>query len=440
MRGDLATGEGRREEFIREAIWHGSLEKAEAVLAAEPGLRSADVHIAAILGDDEAVRRFIAADPACVRAKSGPYGGDALNYLGLSKYLRLHPERTPAFVRAATALLEAGADPNTGFWTTGEFPEYESAMYGAAGVAHNPDVTRLLLERGADPNDGEVVYHTPESDDNRALELVVGTGRLTKESLAMMLIRKLDWHDLDGLRFLLANGAPANGERKRGWLALHHALARGNGIDFITELLDHGADPASVADGLSTAARAAREGRNDVLAEFTRRGIPLQLEGVDALIAACARDDAAAIGAISAASPGAVKALLAIGPQVACKFAGIGNAAGLARLLDLGVSVFEPWAEGDGYFGEARDSLPIHVAAWRAHPGVVRLLIERGSPVDTANAAGETPLVLAVRACVDSYWSHRRTPESVAALLAAGASRRGVKIPCGYVEVDALLQ
>ncbi len=63
-------------------------------------------------------------------------------------------------------------------------------MYGASGVAHNPEVTKLLLERGADPNDGEVVYHTPESDDNRSLVLLVETGRLTADSLAMMLVRK----------------------------------------------------------------------------------------------------------------------------------------------------------------------------------------------------------------------------------------------------------
>ena len=61
------------------------------------------------------MRRFIAQDPGSVTAKSPPYGGDALNYLCLSKYLRLDPTRSAAFLRAATALLDAGADPNTGF-------------------------------------------------------------------------------------------------------------------------------------------------------------------------------------------------------------------------------------------------------------------------------------------------------------------------------------
>jgi len=42
-------------------------------------------------------------------------------------------------------------------------------------------------------------------------------------------------------------------------------------------------------------------------------------------------------------------------------------------------------------------------------------------------------------ACVDSYWSDRRTTESVAALLTAGASVRAVRYPSGYAEADALL-
>jgi hypothetical protein len=31
-------------------------------------------------------------------------------------------------------------------------------LYGAAGVAHHADMTRLLIDRGADPNDEETPY------------------------------------------------------------------------------------------------------------------------------------------------------------------------------------------------------------------------------------------------------------------------------------------
>jgi ankyrin repeat protein len=83
--------------------------------------------------------------------------------------------------------------------------------------------------------------------------------------------------------------------------------------------------------------------------------------------------------------------------------------------------------------------MAIHIAAWRAHPATVRLLIDRGSPVDVADGQGRTPLALAVHACVDSYWVGRRSPDSVRALLDAGASTAGVPYPSGYAEVDELL-
>ena len=80
-------------------------------------------------------------------------------------------------------------------------------LYGAAGVAHHAELTRLLLERGADPNDEEVAYHSPETCDNAAMKVLVETGRLTDDSLATMLLRKHDWHDYDGVKFLLEHGA-----------------------------------------------------------------------------------------------------------------------------------------------------------------------------------------------------------------------------------------
>jgi ankyrin repeat protein len=434
-----------RVAFIAASTWHGTLERADAMLTADPGLASRDIHTAAILGDVDRVRALLARDPGCVHARSEPYGANALTHLCLSKYLRLDPARSDAFVAAATLLLDAGADPNAGFWTTGQHPEHETPLYGAAGVAHHAPLTRLLLDRGADPNDEEAVYHSPESDDCAAMALLVETGRLTNEHLSLMLIRKHDWHDHDGARYLLEHGADANGEgRTRGWRPLHHALARSNQLATIELLLNHGANPTLTAgdDGLTGVARAAREGRRDVLELFVRRGTPLDLPGVDRLIAACAMDDTATVQSLARQEPALRDAVVAMGGSLLPTFAGNGNAAGVGQLLDLGVDVATPFAEGDGYFGEPKGSLAIHVAAWRAYPAVVKLLLERGSPVDPPDPTGRTPLALAIRACVDSHWAYRRTPESVEALLRAGASVHGagVPFPSGYAEVDDLLR
>ena len=79
------------------------------------------------------------------------------------------------------------------------------------------------------------------------------------------------------------------------------------------------------------------------------------------------------------------------------------------------------------------------MASWRAWPAAVEELIARGAPVDALDAEGRTPLVLAVKACVDSYWKDRRSPDSVEALLRAGASPRNIELPTGYDAIDALL-
>jgi hypothetical protein len=46
----------------------------------------------------------------------------------------------------------------------------------------------------------------------------------------------------------------------------------------------------------------------------------------------------------------------------------------------------------------------------------------------------------AVKGCTESWWVHRRTPEPARLLLAARASREGVTLPTGYVDLDRVLQ
>jgi ankyrin repeat protein len=134
----------------------------------------------------------------------------------------------------------------------------------------------------------------------------------------------------------------------------------------------------------------------------------------------------------------AINELLAEGNKLLAEFAGNGNTKGVQLLLDLGVPV-DALYDGDPYFDIAKDSTALHVAAWKVWPKTVKLLIERGANVNAQDAKGRTPLMLAVKACVDSYWTNRRSPESVEALLRAGAAADGIKLPTGYAEVDALL-
>jgi len=430
----------------------GTLERAEAILAAHPEVASNNIYAAAILGDVVGVRRFLAIDARNATAKGGPYGWDALTHLCFSRYLRLDRARSNGFLAAAKALLDAGASANTGWMERNHepHPEWESAIYGAAGIAQHPGVTRLLLERGADPNDGETPYHVVETYDNTVMKILVESGKLNDTSLKTLLLRKTDWHDYDGIKWLLEHGADPNRATQWGRTAFHHAVLRDNSPGILEVLLEHGADPTLVAErpdlrlrdgpGTSAVAMAARRGRGDLLEMIERRGIAIELQGVERLIAACARNDSAAVRAIRAKEPQLVRELVAQGGKLLAEFAGVGNTDGVRHLLDLGIDVGALAEYGDLYFDVAQNSTALHSAAWRTRPATVKLLIERGAPVNALDGKGRTALVLAVRACVDSYWKERRTPESVEALLKAGASVRGVEFPSGYAEVDELLR
>ncbi len=246
-----------------DGSWHasGTLEQAREILAAHPEVAGADIFTAAVLGDDVSVRGFLARDLSSATVKGGPYGWDPLTYLCFSRFLRLDQAKSAGFVRAAEALLDAGASANTGWFETDHqpSPEWESAIYGAAGVAHHPELTRLLIERGADPNDNETPYHAPETYDNAALRVLVESGKLTTDSMETMLLRKADWHDFEGIKYLLEHGAPLNRQVCWPQTALHQALRRDNGLANIELMLEHGADPtiASRSDRRSAIVTAA---------------------------------------------------------------------------------------------------------------------------------------------------------------------------------------
>jgi ankyrin repeat protein len=426
--------------------WHasGTLEHADMILARYPDVATGSIYSAAVLGDETGVRAWLARDESLATAAGGPHQWDALTYLCFSRYLRIDQARSEAFISTAQALLEAGANANTG-WT--EYiddpprPVLESAIYGAAGIAKSPGLTKLLLDHGADPNDEETPYHVPETYDNTVLEILLRSGQFNKASLTTVALRKCDWHDDKGLELALEQGADPNNFGRWNSSFLHHSIRRDNGLVMIEAILDRNADPylPNNVDGRNAIQMAAYHGRGDVLAELERRGFELRLEGLDALVAACARADLETARSFTSSDPQRLTQLLAMGGTLLARFAGADNDAGVRCLLALGVSAAELWPEGDGYWEMTPNSTALHVAAWRAHHSVVRTLIAAGTPVNAIDTHKRTALQLAVRACIDSYWKYRRQPDSVAALLAAGATTDGIELPTGYDAIDDLL-
>jgi ankyrin repeat protein len=423
----------------------GTVDEANAILAAYPEVAQRNVFTAATLGDEAAVREFVARDKAAATTAGGPYGWDPLCHVCFSRYLRLDAERSQGLVEAARVLLDAGASANTGWyekpWQPGEKEVWESALYGAAGMAHHAGLTRLLLERGADPNDGETPYHAPEGYDNTVLKILLESGKVDERGKSWILARKADWHDFDGMKMALEFGANPNFVPHWGRSGLQHSILRDNGIEMIQLLVDAGGDPlvTNTCDGRNAAQMAARRGRGDVLRLFEERGLEVRVEGVDALIAACAMGVRARVDAVMVAEPGLRDSLLAEGGDLLGAFAGVGNTEGVRCLLQVGVRA-DALYPGDAYFDTAKDSTALHVAAWRGWPETVRLLIAQGAPVNARDGKGRTALELAVRACTDSYWKRRRSLDWIEPLLQAGASTEGIDVPTGWAEADALLR
>ena len=155
------------------------------------------------------------------------------------------------------------------------------------------ELTRLLLERGADPNDEETPYHVSEGYDNTVMQILLESGRLSPTSLVTMLVRKADWHDEKGLQMILEHGANPNAIPVWGYSPLQHSIRRDNGMELIRPLIDFGADPTlkNTHDGRTAIVMAAHRGRADALQLFEERGFGPDLTGVDRLIAACALGD-----------------------------------------------------------------------------------------------------------------------------------------------------
>ncbi|HEX4320359.1 MAG TPA: ankyrin repeat domain-containing protein [Acidobacteriaceae bacterium] len=433
-----------------------TIDAAEAVRKAHPGVETGSIWAAAVYGDPAVVRRFLASDPALASERGGVYAWDALTYLCFSRYLRglrQDEARSSGFVDAARALLDAGADVDTGWFDgIGEpTPSFESVIYGAAGVAQHTELTRLLLEYGADPNDEETAYHAAENYEQGPVRALLESGKLNEEGKTTILVRKADWHDQEGAQLVLEfGGDPHRGTRWKT-TAFTWSVKRDNSITLVETMLGgiHGPlseQPEAVQSSINAAAKlAVQRGRPDVLELLEQRGLlpdfsGPEFAGMDRLLEACTRGDLARAKAVAAEDATARAFVFAHGGALLSQYAGANCAVGMRILLDLGIPASATNSEGDAYFDVARGGTALHSAAWRLGHDCLRLLLERGAPIDACDERGRTALMLAVRACVDSYWKRRRSPESIAMLLQAGAKPDGIPLPTGYAEADALLR
>lgn len=349
-------------------------ERALAMLAADPVLLSDEPVLACAMGDVAAVDAALARDPDFANRPGGPKAMPPLVAVTHSPLIRYGYEQ--ALLDSARLLLRHGADPN-GTWTDPRFPDSPlSALYGAAGRNHDAAMTALLLEAGADPNDGESLYHAVESPDLACARLLLDAGARVAGTNAVA--RALDFDNLPALRLLLA-GRPDLSV----FPVLHHAVLRGRSHAHVEALLEAGANPRAVdGQGVSFRRWAAVNGRDDLDGLLRKAGIAPDAETTEeAFVAACARADAPAARAIFDREPDIVSRLPEADLEALPRSAAQGRAEAVSVMLSLGW----PREVTTGWGATA-----LNHAVIRGDAAMTRLLLREGADWTTRHGYGDT--------------------------------------------------
>lgn len=221
-----------------------------------------DLFHASALLDAGRVDRLLGDDTASASAADGNTL-TPLHYCAASAMFTLSPEHQRAQLRIARALIAAGAEVNERHACAEHWAI--TPLYYATGYQDNPAMAELLLQAGADPADGESVYHAADEGHTGALEVLA---RLVPRAVLAAqatdaLTGQLGWGGTRGVPWLLAHGADPNVlHGTTGEAALHAAARAGASEKMIRTLLDHGAEPdLRNRDGL-TAKEVARKAGN----------------------------------------------------------------------------------------------------------------------------------------------------------------------------------
>ena len=354
------------------------------MLADDPALGRATIHNAAATSDPDSVGRFLAVDRSAADQVGGPYRWTPFMYLA---YSRLDPDvAIDDALATANALLDGGADPNAVYlWhglptpftvLTGVFGGGELGVERQPPHPHSIRLARLLLERGADPNDGQALYNRmfEPTDDHLELLFEFGLGRGDGGPWK----RRLD-PAVGSPRELVAS--------QLRWAISHGMAARvellaANGVD-LSARDDDGRTPSDVA---------ALHDRPEILDVLLAHGAPPPaLSPVDLMVSALLSGDANRVDGIEAEHPGTVAAAGAQRPGLVVWAAASGHGRSIALLVARGFDVNQ----------RARMDVPVeqewetalHVAVERDNVEMARMLLELGADPHVRDARYDaTPL------------------------------------------------
>jgi ketosteroid isomerase-like protein len=366
--GPLADDQAVIDKFLRLACLNygdddpDRFRRAQALLEQHDWLPRASIHTIAATGDVVAARELLDRDPSQASLVGGPHGWEPLLYLAYSR-VPLGPGRSG--VGVARLLLEHGADPNAGYLWEGLIPPF-TALTGALGGGgtvpkHEEELAlgRLLLQAGADANDGQALYNRGWGPDPQEdwLELLFEFGLGTGDGGP--------WRRLLGERQ----------DSPRKMLEDLLIAAAGHGLtDRVRRLLARGVDPEGreskhpIYQGRSPVQEAALAGHMDVVSVLVDAGASWEHDGVDELVATAMSGDRTAVERLLASDPGLRGRAIERCPEQLVRAAEQNSYEAVALLIELGFDV------------NARlRTAPLHEAAMRGNVPVIKLLLDHGA-------------------------------------------------------------
>ncbi|WP_308637384.1 ankyrin repeat domain-containing protein [Paenibacillus silvisoli] len=399
------------EEFLSAAVG-GNEDKASAILAADKEIPRKSIYAAAALGDAESVRLMLQEDAALAVKPGGPENGEPLLYLTFSCFLG-NPQYTEGFIQTARLLISHGANVNASHPQKNDpHGRQLSCLYGAVGQAGNAAVGRVLLEAGADPNDGESLYHAAEWPSHACLSLLFEFGADANVTPALM--RKLDFEDYFGVKLFLENGTDPNLTLGTLGPPLYWAIFRGRSASVIELLIQYGADVNRAgADGKTIYQMAVRYGRGDVAELLRAHGAAAGADRMDELFGAYAAANEAAVRELLRQEPGLLAAMSHKDRLMLLEFAEMNKAESVHVMLETGM---------DGTVRKGPGTA-LHFAAWFGHIETVRVLLAHGASLTATNAYGGMPLNSAVHGSLHCPTSRKGAHAAIVeALIKAGAA------------------
>ncbi|MGP1397552.1 MAG: ankyrin repeat domain-containing protein [Inquilinaceae bacterium] len=371
-----------QQQRLKIALFLGQSHVVDRLLDAAPDLAGGQLGLEIALYDRRAVSTVLAADPAAATRAIG--GRPPMCHLTFSRYIHQRPDLADDMIAIAEMLVANGASVDASMPVSPDNDHQLSALYGAVGHGDNMVLARWLLDRGANPNDNESLYHATELGHHEGLKLLLAHGADPRGTNA--LLRAMDFDDVEAVRMLLEAGALADefdgthvgGERPWVVPALHQAARRMCPPEIVRVLLEAGADPRRRFEDCSAYGYARVFGNAALAREIEALGAATDLTPDEELLAMAADGiDPGGRTIDPERLPEAYRNIIRTILHLPGKIDHV------RRLVALGVESDRPDAEG---------LTPVQVAGWEGLPEVMAYLMSLGPDLTHQNGYGGTLL------------------------------------------------